>query len=172
MDHNEGTELRKLELENCFFKPPLEFEGLLNLEQLGSYGEVYRGDWHGTDVAVKKFLDQEITTESLEEFISEVRIMKRVRHPNVVLFMGAVTRAPHLSIVTEFLPRGSLYKLLHRPNNQLDIRRRLRMALDTAHGMNYLHNCTPIIVHRDLKSFGICSWRINFITFREIWTLP
>ena len=31
--------------------------------------------------------------------------MKRVRHPNVVLFMGAVTRAPNLSIVTEFLPR-------------------------------------------------------------------
>lgn len=31
--------------------------------------------------------------------------MKRLRHPNVVLFMGAVTRAPNLSIVTEFLPR-------------------------------------------------------------------
>lgn len=31
--------------------------------------------------------------------------MKRVRHPNVVLFMGAVTKRPHLSIVTEYLPR-------------------------------------------------------------------
>ncbi|KAI3796838.1 hypothetical protein L1987_39524 [Smallanthus sonchifolius] len=135
---------------------------------LGSYGEVYRGDWHGTDVAVKKFLDQEITTESLEEFRSEVRIMKRVRHPNVVLFMGAVTRAPHLSIVTEFLPRGSLYKLLHRANNQLDIRRRLRMALDTARGMNYLHNCTPVIVHRDLKSPNLLvdkNWVVKVCDF-------
>lgn len=35
----------------------------------------------------------------------KVRIMKKVRHPNVVLFMGAVTRVPYLSIVTEFLPR-------------------------------------------------------------------
>lgn len=37
--------------------------------------------------------------------------MKRLRHPNVVLFMGAITRAPNLSIVTEFLPRyiGLLY---------------------------------------------------------------
>jgi hypothetical protein len=34
-----------------------------------------------------------------------VRIMKRLRHPNVVLFMGAITRVPNLSIVTEFLPR-------------------------------------------------------------------
>ncbi|XP_022884927.1 probable serine/threonine-protein kinase SIS8 isoform X2 [Olea europaea var. sylvestris] len=119
---------------------------------LGSYGEVYHGDWHGTEVAVKKFLDQDITNESLEEFRSEVRIMKKLRHPNIVLFMGAVTRPPNLSIVTEFLPRGSLYRLIHRPNNQLDKRRRLRMALDAARGMNYLHNCTPVIVHRDLKS--------------------
>uniref|UniRef100_A0A7N0UGS2 non-specific serine/threonine protein kinase n=1 Tax=Kalanchoe fedtschenkoi TaxID=63787 RepID=A0A7N0UGS2_KALFE len=72
---------------------------------LGSYGEVYRGDWHGTEVAVKRFLDQSVTGESLEEFKSEVRIMRRVRHPNVVLFMGAVTRPPNLSIITEFLPR-------------------------------------------------------------------
>ncbi|KAJ6868439.1 hypothetical protein NC651_033492 [Populus alba x Populus x berolinensis] len=135
---------------------------------LGSYGEVYRGDWHGTEVAVKRFLDQDITGESLAEFRSEVRIMKRVRHPNVVLFMGAVTRAPNLSIVTEFLPRGSLYRLLHRPNNQLDERRRLRMAFDAARGMNYLHNCTPMIVHRDLKSPNLLvdkNWVVKVCDF-------
>ncbi|XP_057770494.1 probable serine/threonine-protein kinase SIS8 isoform X2 [Salvia miltiorrhiza] len=135
---------------------------------LGSYGEVYRGDWHGTEVAVKKFLDQDITGESLEEFRSEVRIMKRVRHPNVVLFMGAFTRPPNLSIITEFLPRGSLYRLLHRPNNQLDERRRLRMALDAARGMNYLHNCTPVIVHRDLKSPNLLvdkNWVVKVCDF-------
>ncbi|XP_057741292.1 probable serine/threonine-protein kinase SIS8 [Arachis stenosperma] len=86
------------------------------------------------------------------EILHLVQIMKRLRHPNVVLFMEAVTRPPNLSIVTEFLLRGSLYRLIHRPNNQLDERRRLRMALDTARGMNYLHNCTPVIVHRDFKS--------------------
>ncbi|CAH9091876.1 unnamed protein product [Cuscuta europaea] len=58
--------------------------------------------------------------------------MKCVRHPNVVLFMGTVTKRPHLSIVTEYLPRGSLYRLIHRPANgeMMDQRRRLRMALD------------------------------------------
>jgi hypothetical protein len=43
--------------------------------------------------------------------------MRRLRHPNVVLFMGAVTRVPHLSIVTEFLPRyqfASLFKYYFR----------------------------------------------------------
>ncbi|KAI4347249.1 hypothetical protein L6164_008077 [Bauhinia variegata] len=135
---------------------------------LGSYGEVYRGEWRGTEVAVKKFLDQDISGESLEEFKSEVQIMKRLRHPNVVLFMGAVIRPPNLSIVTEFLPRGSLYRLIHRPNNQLDERRRLRIALDAARGMNYLHNCSPMIVHRDLKSPNLLvdkNWVVKVCDF-------
>uniref|UniRef100_A0A1J3CKV8 non-specific serine/threonine protein kinase n=1 Tax=Noccaea caerulescens TaxID=107243 RepID=A0A1J3CKV8_NOCCA len=135
---------------------------------LGSYGEVYRGDWHGTAVAVKKFIDQDITGEALEEFRSEVRMMRRLRHPNIVLFMGAVTRPPNLSIVTEFLPRGSLYRLIHRPNNQLDERKRLRMALDAARGMNYLHSCNPVIVHRDLKSPNLLvdkNWVVKVCDF-------
>ncbi|XP_075516801.1 putative serine/threonine-protein kinase SIS8 [Primulina tabacum] len=135
---------------------------------LGSYGEVYRGDWHGTEVAVKRFLDQDKIGESLEELKSEVLLMKRMRHPNVVLFMGAVTRPPNLSIVTEFLPRGSLYRLIHRPNNQLDERRRLRMALDAARGLNYLHTCTPLIVHRDLKSPNLLvdkNWVVKVCDF-------
>ncbi|XP_068503235.1 probable serine/threonine-protein kinase SIS8 isoform X2 [Phaseolus vulgaris] len=135
---------------------------------LGSYGEVYRGEWRGTEVAVKRFLDQDISGESLEEFKTEVKIMKRLRHPNVVLFMGAVTRPQNLSIVTEFLPRGSLYRLLHRQNNQLDERRRLKMAIDAARGMNYLHNCTPVIVHRDLKSPNLLvdkNWVVKVCDF-------
>ncbi|XP_034705950.1 serine/threonine-protein kinase EDR1-like isoform X2 [Vitis riparia] len=59
------------------------------------------------EVAVKKFLDQDFSGAALAEFKREVRIMCRLRHPNVVLFMGAVTRPPNLSIITEFLPRLS-----------------------------------------------------------------
>nr|GEZ95396.1 probable serine/threonine-protein kinase SIS8 [Tanacetum cinerariifolium] len=119
---------------------------------IGSYGEVYRSEWNGTEVAVKKFMNQDISGDALTQFKSEIEIMLRLRHPNVVLFMGAVTRPPNLSILTEFLPRGSLYKLLHRPNVQLDEKRRMRMALDVAKGMNYLHTSNPVIVHRDLKT--------------------
>ncbi|KAG8076154.1 hypothetical protein GUJ93_ZPchr0006g44734 [Zizania palustris] len=135
---------------------------------LGSFGEVYRGDWHGTEVAVKKFVQQDISSDYLEEFRSEIQIMKRLRHPNVVLFMGAVTCVPNLSIVSEFLPRGSLFRLIHWPNNQLDERRRIRVALDVARGMNYLHNCTPVIVHRDLKSPNLLvdkNWVVKVYDF-------
>ncbi|XP_006648463.3 probable serine/threonine-protein kinase SIS8 [Oryza brachyantha] len=119
---------------------------------LGSYGEVYHADWNGTEVAVKKFLDQDLSGVALDQFKCEVGIMSRLRHPNVVLFLGYVTQPPNLSILTEYLPRGSLYRLLHRPNSQIDETRRLKMALDVAKGMNYLHASHPTIVHRDLKS--------------------
>ncbi|KAI3491258.1 hypothetical protein L1887_44407 [Cichorium endivia] len=111
------------------------------------------------DVALKKFLDQEITTESLEEFISEVRIMKRVRRPNVVLFMGAVTRAPHLSIVTEFLPsllefvpEGSISSLLGKFGHfhEAVIRMYTKQLLL---GLDYLHKNG--IMHRDIKGVNI-----------------
>ncbi|KHN08281.1 Serine/threonine-protein kinase CTR1-like protein [Glycine soja] len=120
----------------------------------GSFGTVYRAEWHGSDVAVKVLTVQDFHDDQLKEFLREVAIMKRVRHPNVVLFMGSVTKRPHLSIVTEYLPRGSLYRLIHRPASGeiLDKRRRLRMALDVAKGINYLHCLKPPIVHWDLKS--------------------
>ncbi|XP_050378628.1 probable serine/threonine-protein kinase SIS8 [Argentina anserina] len=169
-DQSAGNESTKSDIGDDVADCEIPWEDITLGERigLGSYGEVYHGDWHGTEVAVKRFLDQGLLGESLDEFRSEVRIMKRLRHPNVVLFMGAITRAPNLSIVTEFLPRGSLYRLLHRPNNQLDERRRLRMALDAARGMNYLHNCTPVIVHRDLKSPNLLvdkNWVVKVCDF-------
>ncbi|XP_004302007.1 PREDICTED: serine/threonine-protein kinase EDR1-like [Fragaria vesca subsp. vesca] len=131
---------------------------------LGSYGEVYHADWNGTEVAVKKFLDQDFSGAALAEFKREVRIMRRLRHPNVVLFMGAITRPPNLSIITEFLPRGSLYRIIHRPHCQIEERRRLKMALDVARGMNCLHSSNPTIVHRDLKSPNLLvdkNWNVK-----------
>ncbi|KAL8522208.1 hypothetical protein ACS0TY_012375 [Phlomoides rotata] len=135
---------------------------------IGSYGEVYRSEWNGTEVAVKRFMKQDISGDALTQFKCEVEIMLRLRHPNVVLFMGAVTRPPNMSILTEFLPRGSLYKLLHRPNIQLDEKRRIKMALDVAKGMNYLHTSHPIIVHRDLKTPNLLvdkNWVVKVCDF-------
>lgn len=136
----------------------------------GSFGTVHRAEWHGSDVAVKVLTVQDFLDDQLKEFLREVAIMKRVRHPNVVLFMGAVTKRPHLSIVTEYLPRGSLFRLIHRPASGeiLDHRRRLRMALDVAKGINYLHCLNPPVVHWDLKSPNLLvdkNWTVKVCDF-------
>ncbi|XP_051150643.1 serine/threonine-protein kinase CTR1-like isoform X3 [Andrographis paniculata] len=136
----------------------------------GSFGTVHRAEWHGSDVAVKVLTIQDFQDDQLKEFLREVAIMKRIRHPNVVLFMGAVTKRPHLSIVTEYLPRGSLFRLIHRPaaGEILDQRRRIRMALDVAKGINYLHRLNPPIVHWDLKSPNLLvdrNWTVKVCDF-------
>ena len=118
----------------------------------GSFGEVYKCNWRGTTIAVKVLNDQGLSEETMAEFLTEVNMMNKVRHPNVVLLMGISSKPPHLSIVTEYLARGSLYRLLHHTQQQLDYRRRLKMAIDISKGMNYLHSASPAIVHRDLKS--------------------
>ncbi|KAL8166513.1 hypothetical protein V2J09_008012 [Rumex salicifolius] len=135
---------------------------------IGSYGEVYQGDWNDTEVAVKKFLVQDFTSDVLVQFKSEAEMMIRLRHPNVVLFMGAVTRPPNLSILTEFLPRGSLFKLLHRSSGHIDEKRRMKMAVDVAKGMNCLHTSHPTIVHRDLKTPNLLvdnNWVVKVCDF-------
>ena len=105
-----------------------------------------------TVVAVKVLSDQSMSEEALKEFRTEVTMMSKMRHPNVVLLMGICSSAPNLAIVTEYLARGSLYRLLHHTEVKLDDRRRVKMGIDIAKGMAYLHSASPPIVHRDLKS--------------------
>ncbi|GFR40686.1 hypothetical protein Agub_g1277 [Astrephomene gubernaculifera] len=119
----------------------------------GSFGDVIRGVWGDADVAIKYFRDMDVGAARVQQFKAEVTIMSRLRHPNIVLLMGAVTRGGQLAIVTEFVPRGSLFRLLHSEEGaRLDGARRLGMARDIARGMEYLHGLRPPVVHRDLKT--------------------
>ncbi|EEH56778.1 uncharacterized protein MICPUCDRAFT_7545, partial [Micromonas pusilla CCMP1545] len=92
--------------------------------------------------------------EVLDELEREVSIMARLRHPNIVLLLGAVRSPP--AIVEEYCARGSLYSVLQRHCKPgvppLEWRVRLQMSLGAAAGMCYLHACSPPIIHRDLKS--------------------
>jgi len=112
---------------------------------------VYKGFWRGTEVAVKK-IHATLNEKDLKEFRSEIVMMTKLRHPNIVLFMGASTKPPTFAIITELLKRGSLWNVLHDKNIQLSWDRTLSMAIDAAKGMCYLHLHKPLIMHRDLKS--------------------
>ncbi|ONK80099.1 uncharacterized protein A4U43_C01F13880 [Asparagus officinalis] len=119
---------------------------------IGFFGEVFRGIWHGTDVAIKVFLEQDLTVENMEDFCNEVSILSRLRHPNVILFLGACMKPPHLSMVTEYMEMGSLYYLIHTTGQKkkLSWHKRLKMLRDICRGLMCMHRMK--IAHRDLKS--------------------
>ncbi|VAH83368.1 unnamed protein product [Triticum turgidum subsp. durum] len=87
------------------------WEDLVIGEQVGQgcCGTVYHALWHGSDVAAKVFSKQEYSEEMINTFRQEVSLMKKLRHPNIILFMGAVLSQQRLCIVTEFLPRYAVY---------------------------------------------------------------
>ncbi|KAI3901379.1 hypothetical protein MKW92_024694 [Papaver armeniacum] len=160
---------RRFYMETDYLNYDISLNNLTFGEQIGrgSCATVYRGLWCSTDVAIKVIFNFEYSDNLLMQhsFRQEVLLMKRLRHPNVVLFMGAVTSPRQLCIITEFLPRGSLFQVLRRhTTTTLDWRRRVLMALDIARGMNYLHCYNPPIIHRDLKTSNLLvdkNWSVK-----------
>ncbi|KAH7682109.1 Non-specific serine/threonine protein kinase protein [Dioscorea alata] len=135
---------------------------------IGFFGEVFRGIWNGTDVAIKVFLEQDLTTENMEDFCNEIYILSRLRHPNVILFLGACMKPPHLSMVTEYMEMGSLYYLIHMSGQKkkLSWRKRLKMLRDICRGLMCIHRMK--IVHRDLKSANCLvnkHWMVKICDF-------
>ncbi|XP_020584721.1 serine/threonine-protein kinase EDR1-like isoform X2 [Phalaenopsis equestris] len=135
---------------------------------IGFFGEVFRGMWNGTDVAIKVFLEQDLTAENMEDFCNEISILSRLRHPNVILFMGACMKPPYLSMVTEYMEMGSLYYLIHMSGQKkkLSWRRRLKMIRDICRGLLCIHRMK--IVHRDLKSANCLvnkHWTVKICDF-------
>ncbi|VFQ97079.1 unnamed protein product [Cuscuta campestris] len=119
-------------------------------------GTFHIASWRGTQVAVKKFGEEVIADEEkVRAFIDELTLLQKIRHPNVVQFLGAVTQSSPMMIVVEYLPKGDLRAYLDK-NGPLKPTKALRFAMDIARGMNYLHENKPeAIIHRDLEPSNI-----------------
>ncbi|KAL0454049.1 UNVERIFIED_CONTAM: Serine/threonine-protein kinase STY46 [Sesamum latifolium] len=119
----------------------------------GSYGDLYKGTYCSQEVAIKILKAERLNTELQKEFAQEVYIMRKVRHKNVVQFIGACTRPPNLCIVTEYMSGGSVYDYLHKEKGSFKLPALLKVAIDVSKGMNYLHQNN--IIHRDLKAANL-----------------
>lgn len=119
----------------------------------GSSGDLYKGTFCSQDVAIKVLRGEHLDDKLQSEFVQEVSIMRKVRHKNVVQFIGSCTRPPSLCIVTEFMSGGSMYDFLHKQKGSLNLQSLLRVAIDVSKGMHCLNQ--NHIIHRDLKSANI-----------------
>ena len=92
--------------------------------------------------------------DKMEEFEEEVSMLDKFRSEYIVHFYGAVFIPTKVCMVTEYAQYGSLNDLIaKRANNSLDIKIRVKMLLDAALGISYLHSNG--ILHRDIKPDNI-----------------
>ncbi|XP_029651429.1 kinase suppressor of Ras 2-like isoform X1 [Octopus sinensis] len=121
---------------------------------IGRFGIVHKGHWHG-DVAIKK-LNIDPTSDfqaQLSAFKLEVAMLKKTRHENLVLFMGACMKPPDLAIVTSFCKGKSLFSSIYEFRQKFQFSKTVYIATQIAQGMGYLH--ARGIIHKDLKTKNI-----------------
>ncbi|OVA17137.1 Protein kinase domain [Macleaya cordata] len=122
----------------------------------GGYGKVYRGILsNGEVIAIKRA--QQGSMQGGLEFKTEIELLSRVHHKNLVGLVGFCFEQGEQMLVYEFMPNGTLRESLSgRSGIHLDWKRRLRVALGSARGLAYLHElANPPIIHRDVKSTNI-----------------
>ncbi|KAK9280462.1 hypothetical protein L1049_014154 [Liquidambar formosana] len=126
------------------------YKGVIKSKQHAGHGKMI-------NVAVRK-LTATFFRAKHEEWINEINAMGNIKHPNLVKLIGYCAEDGEKGIsrflVHEFLCNGSVYDHLHNPFHQtLPWARRLRIARDVAHGLQYLHEQVEVeIVYRVFKS--------------------
>ncbi|KAJ8430821.1 hypothetical protein Cgig2_034148 [Carnegiea gigantea] len=121
----------------------------------GSFGPVYKATMPTGGVVAVKVLASN-SSQGEKEFQTEVSLLGRLHHRNLVNLVGyCVDKGQHM-LVYEYMSNGSLEKLLYSEEDNLTWEERLQICLDISHGIEYLHEgAVPPVVHRDLKSANI-----------------
>ncbi|CAF0811692.1 unnamed protein product [Brachionus calyciflorus] len=124
----------------------------------GRFGIVYKAYWHG-EIACKEFTFNENINEDSEELVNfkeEVLNLRKTRHSNLILFIGAYVKPPKCAIVMSLCRSLTLYKLLHTESlstSKINLDWIIDICTQIAQAMGYLHN--KQMIHKDLRSKNI-----------------
>ncbi|XP_052778437.1 uncharacterized protein LOC128215868 [Mya arenaria] len=125
----------------------------------GGFGEVYKGEYLGTDIAVKKVKIKRMKVVK-QSVLQEVVTNSHLRHPNIVLLMGYSINTDCLYLLTEFIAGPNLDDVLFADNEyEFTVPQKHAVALQVCQGVAYLHNHNPIVIHRDIKPENILLTR-------------
>jgi serine/threonine protein kinase len=129
-----------------------------NIIGKGGAGIVYKGAMpNGELVAVKRLPVMSRGSSHDHGFNAEIQTLGRIRHRHIVRLLGFCSNHETNLLVYEYMPNGSLGEVLHgKKGGHLYWDTRYKIAVEAAKGLCYLHHdCSPLIVHRDVKSNNI-----------------
>ena len=135
----------------------LKFEELI---ASGSTCTVHKGVYKNMKVAIKRLLtpNSQDSVKFMKEFKRELSLLISLpHHPNLLTLIGFCIKANNIFLVTEFCEGGTLFDILYRKHidRKLTFRQKIKILLDVARGMQFLHQLKRQIIHRDLKSLNI-----------------
>ena len=165
---------REEEIDNLLEGWRIEGDELSFIRKIGQggFGEVWLAEYRELQVAVKILNENErlFVDNSNEDFQREIDFMRQLRHPNIVLFLGAGSFEDdgNLFLVTEFVIRGSLHGVLMDTSIGIAYRQQIQFCLDSALGMRFLHGLNPPRIHRDLKAANLLvshNWVVKVSDF-------
>ncbi|QHO32412.1 hypothetical protein S245_027972 [Arachis hypogaea] len=123
----------------------------------GGFGPVYKGKLeHGQEIAVKRLSHS--SRQGMAEFITEVKLIAKLQHRNLVKLLGCCIQGEEKLLVYEYVVNGSLdtFNFDQAKSNLLDWPRRFLIIFGVARGLLYLHQDSRLrIIHRDLKASNI-----------------
>ncbi|ELP85515.1 protein serine/threonine kinase, putative [Entamoeba invadens IP1] len=134
----------------------LNYRELEETKQIGegSFGIVYKGNYRGNVVAIKKMKQSDNKEETISEFRNEVDMLDKFWNEYIVHFFGAVLIPNKICMVTEFAQYGSFQDLINKKkSNEVEMHLRIKFILDASKGIEYLHENG--ILHRDIKPDNI-----------------
>lgn len=122
----------------------------------GASSEVWRGEWRGEIVAVKRLNNKRGTPKQDAAFLREAAIVGQLSHKHLVKMHGLCFNMHPYLLISELCVGGSLFELLYEdPDVNLALSQKMKMCCDVACVMDYLHTSKPKIIHRDLKSLNL-----------------
>ncbi|KAM1046603.1 hypothetical protein PS2_025838 [Malus domestica] len=123
----------------------------------GNFGTVYKARLDDGQVVSIKRAKKEHFENLQTEFSSEVELLAKIDHRNLVKLLGYVDEGNERLIITEYVPNGTLREHLDRQHRKiLKFNQRLEIAIDVAHALTYLHTyAEKQIIHRNVKSSNI-----------------
>ncbi|GBG34800.1 Protein kinase, putative [Hondaea fermentalgiana] len=124
----------------------------------GAGGELFLAKWRGLRVVVKSCANMVSNEQALVDLGNEISLLSTLRHPHLVLFLGAAFDTKHMTplLVMEYCPGGTLEERIVRfasEGKAVPKREKIKYTYELALGMNFLHGCG--IVHRDLKPSNV-----------------
>ncbi|XP_022139811.1 G-type lectin S-receptor-like serine/threonine-protein kinase SD1-13 isoform X2 [Momordica charantia] len=123
----------------------------------GGFGPVYKGKLlNGQEIAIKRL--SRTSNQGYEEFITEVKVISKLQHRNLVQLLGCCIEGEEKMLIYEYMANGSLDAMIFDSSKQsiLDWKKRFNIIDGIARGLLYLHRDSRLkIIHRDLKASNI-----------------